>query len=244
MDTNYFVCTLGQAAALKKEKHAFRNISQFIERQANRSGDKPAVGFLKPRTADSQIWDHHILSFGNVSKGVQVVAEQLAESLGADVPPGSTVALLCPSSADFLFTWLGLMHLGHAVLLLAPQCQPSAIAHLCKNCEVSHLFYDDVYEDLARASAKLMEDDGAAEFSALLLPSSGKDIFEVIEGPVKKQPQGSPEVDESAVAYLHHTSGTSTGLPKPIPQNHRAGSNFLPVIRVSCESAREWYFQA
>lgn len=30
-----------------------------------------------------------------------------------------TVALLCPSSVEFLFTWLGLMRLGYAVLLIA-----------------------------------------------------------------------------------------------------------------------------
>ena len=35
-------------------------------------------------------------------------------------------------------------------------------------------------------------------------------------------------VTESDVAYLHHTSGTSTGLPKPIPQTHRAAVGVLP----------------
>ena len=30
------------------------------------------------------------------------------------------------------------------------------------------------------------------------------------------------------VAYLHHTSGTSTGLPKPIPQTHNAACGVLP----------------
>ncbi|MCJ1306953.1 hypothetical protein MMC25_000597 [Agyrium rufum] len=35
---------------------------------------------------------------------------------------------------------------------------------------------------------------------------------------------------EQDVAYLHHTSGTSTGLPKPIPQTHRAGIGVLPYL--------------
>ncbi|MCJ1356353.1 MAG: hypothetical protein MMC33_006348 [Icmadophila ericetorum] len=35
---------------------------------------------------------------------------------------------------------------------------------------------------------------------------------------------------EQDVAYLHHTSGTSTGLPKPIPQTHRAGVGVLPCL--------------
>ncbi|KAI4796975.1 acetyl-CoA synthetase-like protein, partial [Aureobasidium sp. EXF-8845] len=37
-----------------------------------------------------------------------------------------------------------------------------------------------------------------------------------------------PEVKETDVAYLHHTSGTSSGVPKPIPQTHRAGAGVLP----------------
>lgn len=35
---------------------------------------------------------------------------------------GTTVALLCPSSVDFLFIWLGLMRLGYSVLLIAYVC--------------------------------------------------------------------------------------------------------------------------
>ena len=37
-------------------------------------------------------------------------------------------------------------------------------------------------------------------------------------------------VSEFDIAYLHHTSGTSTGLPKPIPQTHRAAVGVLPTF--------------
>ena len=37
-------------------------------------------------------------------------------------------------------------------------------------------------------------------------------------------------VDETHIAYLHHTSGTSSGLPKPIPQSHRAAVGVLPCL--------------
>ena len=40
----------------------------------------------------------------------------------------------------------------------------------------------------------------------------------------------SLELLENDVAYLHHTSGTSTGLPKPIPQSHRAAVGVLPCL--------------
>ena len=44
-------------------------------------------------------------------------------------------------------------------------------------------------------------------------------------------------VSENDVAYLHHTSGTSTGLPKPIPQTHRAGIGVLPCLNGKAEAS-------
>jgi non-ribosomal peptide synthetase component F len=35
---------------------------------------------------------------------------------------------------------------------------------------------------------------------------------------------------EYNVAYIHHTSGTSSGLPKPIPQTHHAAVSVLPCL--------------
>jgi acyl-coenzyme A synthetase/AMP-(fatty) acid ligase len=37
-----------------------------------------------------------------------------------------------------------------------------------------------------------------------------------------------PTAKENDVAYIHHTSGTSSGLPKPIPQTHRGGVGVFP----------------
>lgn len=39
------------------------------------------------------------------------------------------------------------------------------------------------------------------------------------------------------VAYLHHTSGTSTGLPKPIPQTHHAAVGVLPTFESGYDAA-------
>lgn len=43
-------------------------------------------------------------------------------------------------------------------------------------------------------------------------------------------PKQFPVVDQHETAYIHHTSGTSSGLPKPIPQTHRAGVGVLPAL--------------
>ena len=63
-----------------------------------------------------------ILTFADVERGSRVVAERLVEVVGEILLERQTMALLSPSSANSLFTWLALMRLRHSVLLLAPQC--------------------------------------------------------------------------------------------------------------------------
>jgi hypothetical protein len=50
-------------------------------------------------------------------------------------------------------------------------------------------------------------------------------------------PQQQKEHTEVDVAYIHHTSGTSSGLPKPIPQTHRAAVGVLPSLDGDKEAA-------
>ena len=69
----------------------------------------------------------------------------------------------------------------------------------------------------------------------LLLPlvsSSDVDIFDHLLGEDLSSAEVKPAwpVSELDAAYLHHTSGTSTGLPKPIAQTHRAGVGVLPCL--------------
>lgn len=116
-----------------------------------------------------------------------------------------------------------------AILLtsLRPQCQPDAIAHLCKACDASTLFYDQSYQDLAtRASSDALkaeilpwQQDQATSFHQLVSDTSKSSEVQPVY-----------TADAQLVAYIHHTSGTSTGLPKPIPQSHRAGVGVLPCL--------------
>ncbi|CAN9450869.1 unnamed protein product [Alternaria alternata] len=228
MQSNYFVCTLGQAAALNTNPKPYRNISDFLSQQSQHHPLLPAVGFPIPRTGQ-QNWDYRVLTFADVDQGTNVFASRLAKSLGIS-GKAETVALLCHSSPEFLFTWLGLIRLGYSVLLIAPQCQPAAILHLCTSCEVSGFFYDAAHAERAQETKNLAKEQGASGLEVRLLPMSDtEDIFEVIQ----TSPGTSIEplhVDERAIAYLHHTSGTSSGLPKPIPQSHRAAIGVLPHL--------------
>ena len=76
-----------------------------------------------------------------------------------------------------------------------------------------------------------------------LLCACMPNLFGKLEVP-QKHTQGiglsletSDSIGQWDIAYLHHTSGTSTGVPKPIPQTHRAAVAVLPVFDTGHKSA-------
>lgn len=97
---------------------------------------------------------------------------------------------------------------------------------------MTELFYDDTYERLARASGGASS--SASSLRPIRLPGAKQreellgDI--TLTGDFMLLRSSLLEVKETDVAYLHHTSGTSTGLPKPIPQSHRAAVGVLPCL--------------
>ncbi|KAF2650246.1 acetyl-CoA synthetase-like protein [Lophiostoma macrostomum CBS 122681] len=235
MHNNYFTCTLGQATGTKAADKPYRTIGEFLDFQGHHNANLPAVGFPVPNRHGSN-WGAEILTFRDIDRGLRVVAEKLIESCGPAIQGPRTVALLADSSADFLFVWLALIRLGCSVLLIAPQCQASAIAHLCKSCSASLLFHDDAHAGRAVEASSLMNKD-ASVFNAIPIPlEKEKDVFEIIqESPTSELDH--PDLEETAVAYLNHTSGTSSGLPKPIPQSHRAAIGVLPSLPFTPSSA-------
>jgi acyl-coenzyme A synthetase/AMP-(fatty) acid ligase len=229
MQTNYFVCTLGQAATLNSQHNPYTTIGQFVSYQAQHHQYLPAVGFPVPQFKEDK-WGYKVLTFGDVDQGTNVFAERLLQTLGRSPKGPETVALLCHSSPEFLFTWLALMKLGYSVLLIAPQCQPAAILHLYGSCEASAFLYDIAHAERAEQTSSLAKEENASAFRSHLLPlGEGEDIYQAISEPVERSFE-TPSLEETAVAYLHHTSGTSSGLPKPIPQSHRAGLGVLPHL--------------
>ena len=249
MTTNYFICTLGHASVLGQNLY-YNNINQFIDIQAERVPGLPAVAFVQPSGDDLKPWSHSVFDFRDIKTGSQTVVEILLGLMPPSIPSGRTVALLCASTLEFLFTWLALIRMGYPVLLVAPQCSPSAVAHLCKTCEVSLLFYDETYEDLARRSAGPVGHENKAELMVKAIPSLIDSITSVTSQNRSKTVSSrlhtygnlpvvayhsdaaveKLKMDPMSVAYLHHTSGTSSGVPKPIPQSHRAAVGVLPHL--------------
>ena len=228
---NYFCCTLGEAALLQKGSPPFQTVNHLIERQGSRCPHHPAVGFFRPGPALLKPWDYTVLTFADVLRGSQVVAELLFNTVTSRIPVKQPLALLSSSSADFLFIWLGLIRLGHPVLLLAPQLGPASIAQLCTTCGVHHLFYDEMYGEQARSSARV--NVRGPRHSRLVTHEfpyrATSDIFTAIKL-LPSQGIHLPSISGSSEAYLHHTSGTSSGKPKPIPQSHHAAVGVLPML--------------
>lgn len=230
MNLNYFICTLGQASRLEAQHKTtpFTNINDFVERQAQKYGNLPAVGFYNLSKDSSEPWQTQVLTFEEVLQGVCVFAEKLSQNI--EVSEKQTVALLCPSSANFLFTWLGLMRLGHPVLLIAPQCSSNAIVELCKQCDCSTLLYDDLYSDLAKSAT-----ESGHKINLRPLPFADNEIPTAISKPIQPPPKAD-DISPHDVAYLHHTSGTSSGIPKPIPQTHNSGAGVYFPFDGSCQA--------
>lgn len=81
--------------------------------------------------------------------------------------------------------------------------------------------YDVDHDDLANAASAALDQNPA--LTLVRLPMVKEDSDEgtlFVPWPVQ----------DTDVAYLHHTSGTSTGLPKSIPQTHRAAVGVLPNL--------------
>ncbi|KEY71188.1 hypothetical protein S7711_02299 [Stachybotrys chartarum IBT 7711] len=211
---NYFTCTLGQALKLKLRQQPFQNVIALIDVQAKELPDSPALGFADFVKNDMK--HPNPLTFKQLRDLSLNASSILSSHVGRASNNGresglENIALLCTSSLDFVLTWLGLMRLGWSVLLLAPQLEPPAIQHLCSTLNVKTIVVDENYSSKA---------------------STLKDQFNIVNVPTTWEPRGqaSPmdNVQIPNIACIFHTSGTSSGLPKPIPQSQMGAVGALP----------------
>ncbi|KAF4542568.1 Acetyl-synthetase-like protein [Lasiodiplodia theobromae] len=253
MDTNYFVCTLGQAASLSEGDSSFNNINEFLDLQARAVGNKPAVGLFELLNGEdvssgevpqpgSPSLKHRTITFSELRNGSLIVADMINRKHGESLSGRQTVGFLSPSSPTFIFVWLALMRLGHSVLLVAPQCQPPAIAHLLHLCEASTLFHDPSLQTAAAKTAEHVAsatDSGTGKSGVLSTISLSSVIPTGLLSSIKTASSSSSidslrntfpahHIRRTDVAFLFHTSGTSSGQPKPIPQTHGGAACALP----------------
>ncbi|KAI9830731.1 MAG: hypothetical protein M1819_005395 [Sarea resinae] len=247
---NYFVCTLRQAAVLNTwKKHVYSTVNELLDIQAIAIPDSLAVAF--PDVSDAITGEltpplvPRAWTFGDIQKNsvaYAVVLRILLRDHTIVLPtddltqPVPTVALLARSSPDFLFAWLALMRIGYSVLLIAPkhfrpQCAPPAVVHLYRESKACCLLYDPCYEPLVSKAATLSVERHQDSIDLLVL--NGVSLLEYKTNSDLISSSMYPpfrKMDPDDVAYFHHTSGTSMGMPKLVPQNHYAAVGVLPCL--------------
>ena len=89
-----------------------------------------------------------------------------------------------------------------------------------------------MYQDLARKARDASNPSYALNLMSLPAFTGSTDVNGKVDALQQEAPSNAEiwHVAEQGIAYLHHTSGTSTGLPKPIPQSHRAAVGVLPCL--------------
>ncbi|KAF2486979.1 hypothetical protein BDY17DRAFT_273602 [Neohortaea acidophila] len=211
----YFTCTLGEA---QSQRRPFQDVNDLIEQQANSIGQDIAVGFYRVGERDDQTtFQPILLTFDEVRRSVAKAAELLQQSLL--LPPGNAVGLLSASSPQFFFVWLACIRLGWPVILIDPQCATQAVHQLCHDTEVALVLVDE------KNWPKI--DKSGPDLQYLPIPFSEVDVFEY-----STSGNGTDRVppETARVAYFHHTSGTSSGRPKPIPQSHHGAVGALLAL--------------
>ncbi|KAG8672351.1 nonribosomal peptide synthetase-like protein nrps11 [Fusarium poae] len=202
---NYFTCTLGQAAQLKSQNGSaeWKTVLELIDHQAQNIPDSPALGFATFKHLKSSQVSPYFLTFKSLSESSKHAAQILSRHLLQPKDSSHmTIGLLAASTTDFVLTWLGLMRLGYTVLLLAPQLAPPAITHLCQTLHINHVLVDKTYEHRARGLDNRID--------VTIIPRYYP------ADPSATSFQQTNKISDTA--YICHTSGTSSGLPKPIPQ--------------------------
>ena len=221
MENTYFVCTLGQAR--NGPRTTAKTVPEFLELQAERYRNLPAVGIARPEPARSRV-----ISFQELNCN----SKDAARALASQIPllktykgQEQTIALLSHSNMDFLDTWLGLIRLGFSVLMLASQLDKGAIEALCSQQNVRYLFHDDDHLQTAE------QVQGVQKIHMRMMRLSQLKIDPEVEFLIN-----SPG-DMPRIPYLGHSSGTSSGKPKVIPQSNAAAFTAAPSLSPQAAAA-------
>ncbi|KAL8970741.1 MAG: hypothetical protein Q9183_001376 [Haloplaca sp. 2 TL-2023] len=109
------------------------------------------------------------------------------------------------------------------------------LKHKVRNAILKCLVHDKPYTNLVEQAANLED----SIFETAVIPSDWMALMTAGEfyGSSKAIDNSCPARSASDVAFLFHTSGTSTGLPKPIPQSHHGSIGVLPTLQNGREKA-------
>ncbi|RYO53965.1 hypothetical protein AA0116_g10176 [Alternaria tenuissima] len=199
------------ALRLAGSDDAIHTIDELIKRRASELGDSPLLCF--PREGLTDYEDHSARAIDSyVDAAVDALQRRglkPADSLLAQAP---TIAILAPSSLQFIITLLGLNRLGYAALLLSPRLASPAICSLLEQAECDTILTTAQFHD---ALVQVRN-----ERSITVLETLEHHDYYKVDAPVFHRTY-DPERENPKRAVIIHSSG-STGLPKPIYLTHRS----------------------
>jgi acyl-CoA synthetase (AMP-forming)/AMP-acid ligase II len=94
--------------------------------------------------------------------------------------------------------------------------------------DVTHLVHDSTLSELAQEASRSAEDRRSLQ----LVPLPPNSVWiDVKPGPgFALQAVLDPEKESSQTCFIYHSSGTTSGLPKPLPQTHRTMTVLHPHL--------------
>ncbi|RAL16759.1 putative NRPS-like enzyme [Aspergillus homomorphus CBS 101889] len=174
--------------------------------------DLPLVGYPK---SSHRVSDYAYYTARDLDGFANGAVEQLNKaglSKFSHSTENRVVAILGPSSLDYIVSLFALTRLGYAVLLLSTRLSTEAYVNLLKATKCTHLLYSP---STAKAVNKL---DSSAAIATFQIPEHATYSRSAFESTLQL-------TDNSQLAqkwaFIIHSSG-STGLPKPIFQTHGA----------------------
>ncbi|HPT20308.1 MAG TPA: amino acid adenylation domain-containing protein [Bacteroidales bacterium] len=172
-------------------------LHELVERQVEKTPDKPAVVFNKTR-----------LSYRELNE----MANQLAWYLKSQgVRPGDAIGMCIDRSADMIVTILGILKSGCCYLPFDTSFPDDRILYMTKDADAKFIISNSSLEGKFK------------EFNEKKVIYIDRVWAEILS---KNTSNPSPSISADSLAYIIYTSG-STGRPKGVKVHHRAVVNMV-----------------
>ena len=192
------------------------SLVKHVERWAKVRGDRLAYRFLDFSTErDGVARDLHWADFSARNRAVGARLQQVTK-------PGDRVAILCPQNLEYLVAFFGTLYSGRIAVPLFDPSEPGHVGRL-------HAVLDD-----CSPAAILTTTDSAEGVRKFFRTRPAKERPRVIAVDAIPDEVGATwehyDVDESTIAYLQYTSG-STRIPSGVQITHtNLATNVVQVI--------------
>lgn len=180
---------------------------------AKRAREQPTAPILGYPSSGTEYVEYNFSQLGQFSNSAaSVFAKTLPIRTTSSSEKAKVVALLGPSTLDYVVAVLALSKLGFTILFLSPRLAVSAYEHLLEETGCEHVI-------VGEALTKITDDLKARRPSVTVAGFVPQSQYEKPES--WTPPTFDLNEETNQTAWIIHSSG-STGPPKPIYQTHHA----------------------